>query len=180
MVAGDHPVEASAMRAFPSSSKLSGRLAEAYYHDSYDAPLARPELTMLEIYAALLAQLPWWARVLLIMRNAIVSPFGLRTEPAADVWKPKIRDNYRPGDKFVRFRLYDQDEEEIVAGADDKHLDFRVSVLRAREQDVEKVILSTVIFTHNVFGRLYLFFVLPFHRFGLRRLMARAVAQGRI
>ena len=168
------------MRAFPSSSRLSGRLAAAYYHDSYEAPLARPNLKMHEIYIALLGHLPWWARVLLIVRNAIVSLFGLHVESIAGVWKPKLKDRYVPGDKIVRFRLYEQDDREIVAGRDDKHLDFRVSVLRTHENGIEKVILSTIIFTHNVFGRFYLFFVLPFHRLGLRRLMAQAVTQGRI
>lgn len=168
------------MRAFPTSSRLSGRVAGAYYHDSYEAPLARPHLKMHEIYIALLGHLPWWAKVLLIARNAVVSLFGLHTESVAGVWRPKLQDRYAPSDKIVRFRLYDQDEREIVAGRDDKHLDFRVSVLRTREDGIEKVILSTIIFTHNAFGRLYLFFVLPFHRRGLRRLMAQAVAQGRI
>lgn len=168
------------MRPFPSSSRLSGRLAEAYYHDSYDAPLVRRHLEMHEIYIAILGHLPWWARLLIIARNAIVSLVGLHTESIAGVWRPKLQDRYAPGDKIVRFQLFDQDEREIVAGRDDKHLDFRVSVLRAHEDGVEKVILSTIIFAHNAFGRTYLCFVLPFHRLGLRRLMARAVAEGRI
>jgi hypothetical protein len=168
------------MRAFPLGSKLAARLADAYYHDSYEAPLTRAHLKMHEIYIALLGHLPWWARALIILRNAVVSLFGLHTESIAGVWRPKLKDHYVPGDKIVRFRLYEQDEREIVAGGDDKHLDFRVSVLRMREDGIEKVILSTIVFTHNFFGRFYLFFVLPFHRYGLRRLMAQAVAQGRI
>jgi hypothetical protein len=168
------------MRAFPESSRLNGRLAEAQYHDSYEAPLARPDLKMHEIYIALLGHLPWWARALIILRNAMVAPFGLHAESMSGVWRPALKDRYQPGDRIVRFRLYEQDEREIVAGRDDRHLDFRVSVLRAGEEGVEKVILSTLIVTHNAFGRMYLRLVLPFHRYGLRRLMAQAVAQGRI
>lgn len=168
------------MRAFPSSSRLSGRLAEAQYHDSYEAPLARPHLKMHEIYIALLGHLPWWAGALIILRNAVVAPFGLHAESMAGVWRPALKDRYQSGDKIVRFWLYKQDERKIVAGRDDRHLDFRVSVLRANEEGIEKVILSTLVITHNAFGRLYLGLVRPFHRYGLRRLMAQAVAQGRI
>jgi Protein of unknown function (DUF2867) len=168
------------VRDFPLSSRLAARLADASYHDSYEAPLARPHLKMHEIYVALLGHLPWWARALIILRNAVVAPFGLHAESMAGVWRPALKDRYQPGDKIVRFRLYEQDEREIVAGRDDRHLDFRVSVLRVREAGIEKVILSTLVVTHNAFGRLYLRLVRPFHRYGLRRLIAQAVAQERI
>jgi hypothetical protein len=67
-----------------------------------------------------------------------------------------------------------------VAGKDDKHLDFCVSVTQVTENKEHKVVVSTIIFTHNLFGKVYLFFVLPLHRFGMRRLLAQAVALGRI
>ena len=84
------------------------------------------------------------------------------------------------GDRIVRFNLYTLDDNEIVAGGDDKHLDFRVSVMRVTENETHKVVVSTLIFTHNLFGKIYLLFVLPIHRFGMRRLLAQAVALGRI
>jgi hypothetical protein len=33
---------------------------------------------------------------------------------------------------------------------------------------------------HNLFGKIYLFFVVPFHRRGVRLLMSRAVAAKRL
>jgi hypothetical protein len=135
---------------------------------------------MHEIYLAILGHLPWWARALIVVRNFIVSFFGLHTEPAANVWKPKVKDCYTPGDRIVRFNLYTLDDNEIVAGIDDKHLDFRVSVMHVTENGAHKVVVSTLIFTHNLPGKIYLLFVLPLHRFGMRRLLAQAVALGRI
>jgi hypothetical protein len=85
-----------------------------------------------------------------------------------------------PGDPIVRFNLYSRDDNEIVAGGDDKHLDFRVSVMQVTEDGAHKVIVSTLIFTHNLFGKIYLVFVLPLHRFAIRRLLTQAVALGRI
>jgi hypothetical protein len=173
------PVQTT-VRDLPPSSKLTPRLAEAYYSESYEAPLRRSGLEMHEIYVAILGHLPWWARALILVRNGIVSVFGLHAEPAANVWKPVLKESYRPGDTIVRFNLYSLDDNEIVAGRDDKHLDFRVSVMKVTEEGTHKVVVSTLIFAHNLFGKVYLALVLPFHRFGLRRLLAQAVAHGRI
>jgi phosphatidylglycerophosphate synthase len=164
----------------PRGSGLSSRQTEAYYCESYEAPLRRPDLKMHEIYLAILGHLPWWARALIVVRNFIVSFFGLHVELAANVWKPKVKDCYTPGDKIVRFNLYALDNNEIIAGIDDKHLDFRVSVMQVTENGVHKVVVSTLIFTHNLFGKIYLLFVLPLHKFGMRRLLVQAVALGRI
>ena len=167
-------------RDLPRGSRLSSRQTEAYYYESYEAPLTRPDLKMHEIYLAILGHLPWWARALIVVRNFIVSFFGLHAEPAAKVWKPKVKDRYIPGDRIVRFNLYSLDDNEIVAGRDDKHLDFRVSVMQVTESQGHKVVVSTLIFTHNLFGKIYLLFVLPLHRFVMRHLLAQAVALGRI
>jgi hypothetical protein len=67
-----------------------------------------------------------------------------------------------------------------VTGRDDKHLDFRVSVIQVTEKGAPKVVVSTLIFAHNLFGKVYLLFVLPLHKLGIRRLLSRAVAHGRI
>src|SRR5262245_63708076 len=131
---------------------------------------------MHEIYVAILGHLPWWARALIIVRNRLVSLFGLHAEPTARVWNPPIKDSYTPGDKILRFNLYSLDADEIVAGRDDKHLDFRVSVMKVVEEEgARNVVVSTLIFAHNLFGKTYLLFVLPLHRFGMRRLLAQAV-----
>lgn len=143
-------------------------------------PLKRSDLKMHEIYLAILGHLPRWARALIVVLTFIVSFFGLRTQPAANVWKPEVKDRYVPGDRIVRFKLYTLNDHEIVAGGDDKHLDFRVSVMRVTENGAHKVVVSTLIFTHNLFGKIYLLFVLPLHRFGMRRLLTQAVTLGRI
>lgn len=168
------------LRDLPRGSRLYPRQTEAYYRESYEAPLRRFDLKMHEIYLAVFGHLPRWARALIVVRNVVVAFFGLHTQPAASVWKPAVKDCYMPGDKIVRFNLYSLDDNEIVAGGDDKHLDFRVSVMQVTENGACKVVVSTLIFTHNLFGKIYLLFVLPLHRLGMRRLLAQAVALGRI
>jgi hypothetical protein len=168
------------VRDLPASSRLASQRAGAYYSESYEVPLKRSDLKMHEIYLAILGHLPWWARALIVVRNHLVFLFGIHAEPTANVWKPAIKETYIPGEKILRFNLYSLDDHEIVTGRDDKHLDFRVSVMQVTEQDAPKVVVSTLIFVHNLFGKAYLLFVLPLHKLGMRRLLAQAVAHGRI
>lgn len=166
--------------SFPAESRLKPELRGAYYHDTYEAPLRRADLKPHEIYIAILGHLPWWARAMIIARNLVVKPLGLHTETAAGVWAPAARETYAPGDKIVRFTLFSQDDNEIIAGRDDKHLDFRVSVIKRRDGSAHRVAMSTVIFVHNPFGKAYLSIVRPFHRLGMKHLLAQAVAKKRI
>lgn len=41
-------------------------------------------------------------------------------------------------------------------------------------------VIATICTTHNTFGKIYLFFIIPFHKWGVRRLMSRAIAAGRL
>lgn len=167
-------------RATPPASAFLGDLGGFYYWDSYEAPLRRGDLAMHEIYLALFAHHPRWARWLLILRGKIVAPFGLRPTTAADFDNIKIKPVYAVGEKIALFTLFGQSDTEIVTGGNDKHLDFRVSVRKLTEQRADRVVLSTVVSPHNLFGRAYLFAILPFHRFGVRSLLSNAVAAERV
>ena len=94
--------------------------------------------------------------------------------------RPEIKDAYAIGEKIALFTLYAQDEDELIAGGNDKHLDFRVSVLRLRENGTARVVVTTVVQTHNLFGRVYLAIITPFHKFGVKHLLSTATAKGRL
>ncbi len=165
-------------RRSPPSSAFLGDLDTFYHWDSYEAPLRRGDLAMHELYLALFAHQPAGFRKLLLLRDRIVAPFGLRP---SDAGKPlEIKTVYAVGEKIVRFTLFGQSDNEIVTGGDDKHLDFRVSVRRLTEGGAERVTLSTVVSPHNLFGKAYLAAILPFHRYGVRLLLANAFEAGRI
>jgi hypothetical protein len=46
--------------------------------------------------------------------------------------------------------------------------------------DKTSVVVSTICTVHNLAGKFYLFFVVPFHRYGVRKLMANALAARRL
>ena len=59
-------------------------------------------------------------------------------------------------------------------------LDFRLSVLRVKDADVESVVVSTICSVHNFSGKIYLFFIAPFHRTGVKSLTSNAVTAKRL
>jgi Protein of unknown function (DUF2867) len=165
----------------PSGSALgSDVVSDAYFHDSYRAPLMRPELGIVEIFFALFGHTPIWMKFLLIVRNAVARVFGLEAPTVGEIMKPTIRREYRVGDKIGPWPIFAIADNEIIAGRNNKHLDFRVSVLKATDVEEASVTVSTICLVHNVFGKIYLFFIVPFHRRGVRALMSNAVAAKRL
>jgi hypothetical protein len=165
----------------PDSSALSSDLIRsAYFHDSYRVPLARPGLSIVEIFFALFGHTPRWMKALLIVRNAVTRWCGLEAPTVAEVLKPGARASYGIGDKIGPWPIFFIGDNEIVAGRNNKHLDFRLSVLRVTDGDGESVVVSTVCSVHNLAGKIYLFFIVPFHRTGVRSLLSNAVAAKRL
>jgi hypothetical protein len=165
----------------PFSSTLSGDpVRNAYFHDSWRAPLARPDLGIVEIFFALFGHTPLWMKVLLIVRNAAARVCGLDAPSVGEIMTPTVRSAYDVGEKIGPRPIFFMTDDEIVAGRNNKHLDFRVSVLKARDGDNASVTVSTVCTVHNVYGKIYLFFIVSFHRTGVRSLMSNAVAAKRL
>lgn len=165
----------------PSSSALSRDLIRsAWFHDSYSVKLTRPGLSIVDIFFALFGHTPFWMKALLIARNAIARSFGLEAPTSAEILHPTVRAGYHVGDKIGPWPIYFIGEDEIVAGRNNKHLDFRLSVLRVKDADAESVVVSTICSVHNFSGKIYLFFIVPFHRTGVKSLMSNAVTAKRL
>jgi Protein of unknown function (DUF2867) len=165
----------------PSTSALGRDMIEsAYFSDSYSAPLTRPDLAITDIYAAIFAHPPLTMKLLLIVRNAIVRRFGLRAPAAAVIMRAELEGRYAVGKRVGLWSIFFIDKNEIVAGGNDRHQDFRVSVLRVHAANGASVVVSTICTVHNLFGKIYLFFIVPYHRHAVKTLLRNAVAAGRL
>ena len=165
---------------FPIHTRLPGYLEPITFWDAYTVDLLGSDQTMEQVYLGIFGYLPAVFKFLLRLRNGIVSVFGLSGPTAAELHQIEIKSYYRVGEKIALFTLLESAHDEIIAGGDDRHLDFRVSVLRFRQGGRTQVVVTTVVKTHNLFGRCYLFLIMPFHRYGVKRLMSDASAAGRI
>ena len=119
---------------------------------------------------------PAWIGTLTNLRDAIVSCFGLKTARQLAA----LATEAKPGRVGI-FKVYSTSASEIVVGEDDKHLDFRVSVLCSDAPAPiggRHLTVSTVVHCHNLLGRTYLFVIAPFHRMVVKASLRRAARIG--
>lgn len=137
----------------PAESLLLDRIAESDFLDCY---AVASDMTPRDA-ANIITAFPGWARFLLVLRKWITAPFGL--------------DNDGPvvADKVGIFPVEAETSDELIAGFNDKHLNFRVSV----QSRGGRVFLATWVHPHNLGGRIYLNVILPFHILIVRNALAR-------
>lgn len=155
-------------------------VAAAFFKDSYSAPLCNANVSMPELFFHLFGHHPLWIKRLLILRNRIASWCGLAVPAAADIMTPQIKNDYHVGDIIGPWPIFALSDNELVAGRDNGHLDFRLSILRISAEGAPRVVVSTICSVHNFAGKAYLFFIIPFHKWGVQRLIKAAVLAGRL
>lgn len=165
----------------PLASVLDRRVVDsAYFRDSYRAPLRNSRQDMVGIFFAIFGHHPAWIKALLITRNWIASRCGLDVPAASDIMNAPRKEHYEVGDTIGPWPIFFLSETELVAGRDNRHLDFRLSLMRITHDEVPSVVVSTICSVHNWSGKAYLFFIVPFHKWGLKRLFSRAIVAGRL
>jgi hypothetical protein len=142
--------------------------------------LTRRNVGIVDIFFAIFGHHPLWVKFLLVARNRVARLCGLEAPTTAEMMSSEIRAKYAVGEKIGVWPIFVLTEAELIAGRDNKHLDFRLSVLREESDDRSIVTVSTLCAVHNTAGKVYLFFIVPFHRWGVKRMLARAIAQGRL
>lgn len=103
---------------------------------------------------------------LMRLRDALVRPFGLKTSPSG----PRPPPRFLPGERIGLFTLFERNEEELLLGEDDRHLDFRVC-LRVAGAEAS---LATAVRFRSLFGRAYFFLIRPFHTLVVQGMLRRA------
>ena len=163
----------------PASVLERARIEAAYFRDAYRAPLSR-EANAIKLFHDIFGHSPKWMKRMLIVRNRIAARCGLAVPDDSEILEYRIRDSYAVGDKIGPWPIFALSEHELIAGRDNKHMDFRLSLMKVNDGGTTSVVVSTVCNVHNVFGKVYLFFIAPFHRYGVQKLMANAIAAGRL
>jgi Protein of unknown function (DUF2867) len=167
--------------SLPANTVLDQELvASAFFADSYSVPLRHSNASVVDIFFAIFGHHPTWLKAILLVRHRVGSWFGLGAANTAEVMSPTRAKSYRVGENIGPWPIYYLGESELVAGRDNKHLDFRLSVLKCGAGQSACAIVSTVCRTHNWFGRVYLRLIAPFHKWGVQRLLSRAAQTGRL
>jgi hypothetical protein len=146
-------------------------LAGAQFSDAFCVTVDGATLDARHAAERMMGHPPRWIEALLTLRHVLVAPIGLKTSGKGE---------YPPRETIGLFPILTQTPGRLVAGLDDKHLDFRVVVdVGASSSDLEagqRVTATTLVKTHNWFGRLYLAIIMPFHRVVVPALLRKMAA----
>lgn len=142
-------------------------LAGAQFMDAYRLEVEGETLDARQAAMRMMARAPRWVDALLVLRNIIVAPFGLKTSG---------EDRRAPRDIIGIFPVVSETPDRLVAGFNDSHLDFRVVVDVATSGQRQSVTATTLVLTHNWLGRTYLAIIMPFHRLVVRAMLRQVAA----
>jgi hypothetical protein len=138
-------------------------LAGAQFADAFRVTVADTSLDARHAAERMFSRNPRWVQFLLDLRNAIVAPLGLKTSGADGVSAQAMTQGMTRG-MIGLFPVLSETPERLVAGFNDHHLDFRVVVDVLPAGGGREVTATTLVLTHNWFGRAYLTAIMPFHR----------------
>jgi Protein of unknown function (DUF2867) len=134
---------------------LAALLAGAQFIDAFAIDVEDRAFDARNAAKAMLGRSPRWIGALMGLRNFVVAPFGLKTSAQSGAV---------PRETIGIFPILTETPDRLVAGFNDKHLDFRLVVDVATSGVGQRVTATTLVKTHNRLGRIYLAIILPFHR----------------
>jgi hypothetical protein len=148
----------------PSTSLAIKSLPQNDFADAFQCQLPEDQPHNIDsVTRAIFLKMPQWVTQLLELRNAIVRPLGLKT--SIDAVSARNQGKLQPGTAVGVFEVLDRRQnEEILLGEDDQHLDYRVSVQLERKAEKCWVIISTVVKFNNWMGQAYFVPVRPVHK----------------
>ena len=159
----------SELDQIPDSSIILNGFGKVDYHDTYKITISTNKYSVDKIASDLFKLTPLF-KYLLKIRDFIVKPFGIKTsDEFKEAFKTDVEAHYSIGSKAVFFTVIDRNEKEIVMAENDKHLNFKTSVMIEKKEKSTDVYQTTIVQYNNFFGRFYFFFVKPFHRFLIKK-----------
>ncbi len=139
-------------------------LPSADWADRYAVMTRNDDATALDLARKMFGRSPRWVGLLLSLRNRIVGLFGLKSAELG----------IAEGERIGAFPVVSASDDQIVLGFDDSHLNFRIVLdVTAAGSQARKLAVTTLVDRHNLFGRIYIYVITPFHKLIVRTLLAR-------
>ena len=167
----------------PVPSLLDKHSASFDYIDCFRCQVSHqnPNADITVFYKAFMTSGPSWTEFLLNLRDKAVGIFGLKTTNRQSYNKDLTNNlTFAIGERHGLFKLFDKSENELLLGEDDKHLNFRVSLLIepvGTATDKTSLSITTAVKFNNLFGRIYFMPVKPIHKLIVRSTLKNIAAQ---
>jgi len=167
----------SQQAAIPPDSLIWPSAQQASFSHCQSITLVDHGLPAMAHYLQMMRGMPRWIDNLMVLRNRLVQMVGLKDlGRLSAVNSQRSAGSYEAGQRVGIFTLLANTDDEVLLVDSDRHLDVHVALLRRPSAQTGQceVVVSTVVRTHNLLGRLYMLPVAPFHRLiapiALRRL----------
>jgi hypothetical protein len=139
-------------------------LPSADWADRYAVITLNEDTTALDLARKMFGRSPRWVGLLLALRNRIVGPFGLKSAELG----------IAESETIGAFPVVSARDDQVVLGFDDSHLNFRIVLdVAAAGSEARKLAVTTLVERHNLFGRVYIFVITPFHKLIVRTILAQ-------
>jgi Protein of unknown function (DUF2867) len=140
-------------------------LPVADWADCYELLVPGQSTTAISAAKRALGDFPAWVRALMWLRNAIVSPFGLKGSGDQPDGRTEM---------IGFFPVISRSSEQAVLGFDDAHLDFRIVIdVRQAGELAQRVSVTTLVRRKILLGKIYIAVITPFHRLIVRTMLSR-------
>ncbi len=159
---------------FPKQSIINKSFGKTNYKDIYCISIENSQDYSIDYLTGLFfTSMPDWIKILHSFRNFLVQFFGLQGGDIDKLKKPDKSVHFAIGSEAVIFRVSDRNENEIVMAENDKHLNFRTSLMieRINDTDIINFYSSTIVHYNNIWGKLYFLPVKPFHKLIIRTML---------
>jgi hypothetical protein len=130
------------------------------FSDSLGMRLDRTDIDINDVVNCFFTAAPGFVTHLMKLRDLIVGSLGLKT---GDYTK-REKVIFEQGKDMGLFKMFEKNGHEAIIGADDKHLNFRVSLYVNSEINTTEILISTVVLFNNRWGKFYMGIVSPFHK----------------
>jgi hypothetical protein len=154
--------------SFPINTLFNPNENQAHYSDCYHIKLPSGKCPEVETFVRLfLSGFPLWIRGLFVLRNILVTPFGISTGVGT---KLTVEEPLQKGLNMGIFNVSELTETEILLFAKDNHLDAWLLFTIAGNEP-KTLTATTAVHFNNRLGRIYFFIIKPFHKLIVRQLL---------
>jgi len=147
--------QADPVHEIEPNPEVRSPLPGAQFADAFRVATRDSTLDARQAAERMVTRAPGWIETLMTLRNAVVAPLDLKT--------PSRRKSIA-ANSIGAFPVISETPERVVAGFNDKHLDFRLIVDVSGTATDRTITATTLVQKHNLLGRIYLAAIMPFHR----------------
>jgi len=165
----------------PENSLIIKSFSPIDYEDNFSVQINN-KIDLIQLPILFFQSFPNWFRGLMLLRETLAKPFGLKTAHGMDVEKQLQNFKGEIGESIAVFNVMGKSKNELMLGENDKHLNFRFSVFSFPNKNGTEVQMATTVKYTSWMGRIYFLPVRPIHRLimpiMLRRIQKRINQRG--